>query len=78
MSGALFPMLLIRLNFPGNFVKRRGDDISRHFCSGSYGLAFGISIPDAIIAATVLIYDLELRTLNVKDFRAIPGLKINL
>ncbi len=35
-----------------------------------------IKLPDAIIAATALIYDLTLITRNTKDFRGIEGLKV--
>ena len=35
-----------------------------------------IKTPDAIIAATALVYDLELITRNLSDFRAIQGLKL--
>ncbi len=35
-----------------------------------------IKLPDAIIAATALVYDLILITRNAKDFTAIDGLKI--
>ena len=35
-----------------------------------------IKLPDAIIAATALIYDLTLVTRNVDDFKNIDGLKI--
>jgi len=35
-----------------------------------------IKLPDAIIAATALVYDLELITRNVDDFKDIIGLKI--
>jgi predicted nucleic acid-binding protein len=34
-----------------------------------------IKLPDAIIAATALVYDLTLLTRNIKDFQKIPGLK---
>ncbi len=40
----------------------------------NYVLSQGLSIPDAFVAATALIYDLELRTFNLKDFRFIPSL----
>ncbi len=30
-----------------------------------------------LIAATALVYDLELRTYNLKDFHFIPGLKVS-
>lgn len=42
-----------------------------------YVLSHQLSIPDALIAATALIYDLELRTYNLKDFRFIPGLRVS-
>jgi predicted nucleic acid-binding protein len=35
-----------------------------------------IKIPDAIIAATALVYDLTLITHNISDFEGISGLKI--
>lgn len=35
-----------------------------------------IKIPDAIIAATALVYDLTLITHNLSDFEGIPGLKL--
>jgi len=38
--------------------------------------AYKIKLPDAIIAATALIYDLSLVTRNTKDFKNIEGLKI--
>lgn len=42
-----------------------------------YVLSHQIGIPDALIAATALIYDLELRTYNLKDFRFIPGIRVS-
>jgi tRNA(fMet)-specific endonuclease VapC len=42
----------------------------------AYSLSHKLSIPDAIIAATALVYSLELYTLNLKDFRFIPGLTL--
>jgi len=41
-----------------------------------YNLSHGLLIPDAIIAATALTFDLKLFTYNIKDFRFIPGLKL--
>lgn len=35
-----------------------------------------ISLGDAIVAATALVYDCSLATRNVVDFRHIPGLKL--
>lgn len=42
----------------------------------AYSLSHNLSIPDALIAATALVYGVELYTLNVKDFRFIPGLTL--
>lgn len=42
-----------------------------------YILSHHIGIPDTLIAATALVYDLELRTYNIKDFRFIPGLIVS-
>ena len=36
----------------------------------------GIKLPDAVIAATALTYELTLLTRNVKDFRNIDGLQL--
>lgn len=43
----------------------------------AYTLSHKLSIPDALIAATALIHQLDLYTLNLKDFRYIPGLKLH-
>ena len=40
----------------------------------TYSLSHQLSIPDALIAATALVHGVELYTLNLKDFRFIPGL----
>ncbi|HEY5391871.1 MAG TPA: type II toxin-antitoxin system VapC family toxin [Hanamia sp.] len=37
---------------------------------------YKIKLPDAIIAATALVYDLNLLSLNIRDFKNIDGLKI--
>ncbi len=42
-----------------------------------YALSHKLSVPDALIAATVLSKDLSLYTLNVRDFRFIPDLKFH-
>jgi len=41
-----------------------------------YSLSHKISIPDAFIASTAIVHDLELFTLNVKHFKFIKGLKL--
>ncbi len=43
----------------------------------TYALSHHIGLPDAFIAATALIYDIELLTYNVKDFRFIPRLRVS-
>lgn len=42
----------------------------------AYALSHKLSLPDVLIAATSLIHDIELYTLNSKDFRYIKGLKL--
>ena len=41
-----------------------------------YGLSHSMKIMDALIAATAMVYDLELMTLNHKHFRFLPQLKL--
>jgi tRNA(fMet)-specific endonuclease VapC len=41
-----------------------------------YAVSHQVSIPDYFIAATALVYDLEIRTHNLKDFRFIPNIKV--
>ena len=41
-----------------------------------YALSHKLSIPDALIAATAIYYDLPLYTLNTKDFVFIEGVKL--
>jgi len=41
-----------------------------------YCLSHKLDIEDALIAATAIYYDIELFTLNVKDFKFIPELKL--
>ncbi len=42
-----------------------------------YSLSHGLRLADALIAATALVYDLELLTYNSKDFRFIPELRLH-
>ena len=42
----------------------------------SYSKSHGLQIPDAIIAATALSFEMKLFTLNLKDFKYIDGLKL--
>jgi len=41
-----------------------------------YNLSHNAKIYDCLIASTVLIYNLELLTLNIKDFKYIEGIKL--
>ena len=41
-----------------------------------YSLSHGLKIPDALIASTAIAYQLELFTLNTKDFRFIKELEL--
>ncbi|MEL6441874.1 MAG: type II toxin-antitoxin system VapC family toxin [Cyanobacteria bacterium J06621_8] len=43
---------------------------------GKYVLSHKLAIPDALIAATALVNNLELYTLNQKDFRFISKLRL--
>jgi len=53
-------------------------DISTQFIRlmDTYSLSHKLSIPDALIASTALVHQLELYTLNRKDFRFITGLNL--
>lgn len=42
-----------------------------------YSLSHKLTIPDALIASTSLIYQFNLYTLNQKDFRFIEGLNLH-
>jgi len=41
-----------------------------------YALSHRLNIPDALIAATAILNNLPLYTLNIKDFQYIPGLDL--
>jgi tRNA(fMet)-specific endonuclease VapC len=42
----------------------------------TYCLSYKLSIPDSIIAATAIVHDIELYTLNKKDFQYISNIKL--
>jgi len=42
----------------------------------TYSLSHKLEFADALIAATAIIYDIEVFTLNIKDFVYIPNLKL--
>ena len=54
------------------------DAISKEFLGlmERYSLSHKLTIPDALIASTALIYREKLYTLNVKDFRFVSGLML--
>jgi len=43
-----------------------------------YKLSQELKIPDAIIGATAIVFDLKLFTYNTKDFRFMPGIRLYL
>ncbi|MDQ2862819.1 MAG: type II toxin-antitoxin system VapC family toxin [Bacteroidota bacterium] len=45
--------------------------------SQKYALSHDIGLSDTFIASTALIYDIELRTLNIKDFQFIENIKVS-
>jgi len=54
-------------------------DVSNQFIQlmERYSLSHKLTIPDALIASTSLIYQFNLYTLNQKDFRFIEGLNLH-
>lgn len=42
----------------------------------TYALSHRVSIPDMLIAATAIVHNLPLYTLNTKDFRFIPNIHL--
>ncbi len=55
-------------------------DICRIFLQlmTDYSLSHNLTLPDALIAATALHHEIPLYTLNVKDFKYIPDLKLHM
>ena len=45
--------------------------------SQKYALSHKVGIVDTFVAATALIFDLELKTQNLKDFHFIPNIKVS-
>ena len=41
-----------------------------------FNLSHGLLIPDAIIAASAVVYQMELFTYNIKDFQFIPDIRL--
>ena len=53
-------------------------NISKEFLNlmTQYSLSHNLTMPDALIAATSIVHDVPLFTLNLKDFRFIPSLTL--
>ncbi|MCU0327301.1 MAG: type II toxin-antitoxin system VapC family toxin [Spirosomaceae bacterium] len=43
----------------------------------AYSLSHNLKIPDGLIAATALVYDIPIYTLNLKDFKPIKGIQLH-
>jgi predicted nucleic acid-binding protein len=56
-------------------IDKRTCDIFLNLLS-KYSLSHKLAIPDGLIAATAIAYDLELYTMNLKDYKFIDGLKL--
>lgn len=41
-----------------------------------FNLSHGLQIPDAIIGATAIVYEIPLYTYNIKDFKFMPNIKL--
>jgi len=54
------------------------EDVSRTAVGlvNKYKLSHNLQIPDAIIGAMSVVYNLELLTYNIKDFKFIPGIRL--
>ena len=61
-----FPVLNIQPE-----ISKMAVDLVENYC-----LSQKLNLPDALIAATAIYYDMELFTLNIKDFRFIPNIKL--
>jgi predicted nucleic acid-binding protein len=68
----------IKKNIDNLVVLHINDLISRKFIDlmFKYSKSHGLAVPDALIASTALINNLELYTLNQKDFKYIEDLKL--
>ena len=42
----------------------------------NFKLSHGLQIPDAIIGATAIVYDIPLYTYNIKDFKFMPNINL--
>lgn len=72
-------LLKIKKTLKGFLIINLNEEISNVALqlSEQYALSHEMKVPDTLIAATALIFDVEIRTYNLKDFRFIPGLKVS-
>ncbi len=52
-------------------ISKMAVDLAEIYC-----LSQKLSLPDALIASTAVFYSIKLLTLNIKDFKFIPGIKL--
>jgi tRNA(fMet)-specific endonuclease VapC len=78
--GALNKAELLRIQKHLNLLHNLPIDhqVSSQFIQlmAQYSLSHKLAIPDALIAATALVNDIELYTLNIKDFRFIENIRL--
>lgn len=53
---------------------KEDDTLRQQFLELLFNFRSNIALPDALIAATALVYDVKLYTLNKKDFDFIQGI----
>lgn len=64
----------LKIIFSGIQILPLDESISQK--AGEISARYNLEIVDAIIAATSIIHDLDLATLNIKDFKKIAGLRL--
>jgi tRNA(fMet)-specific endonuclease VapC len=78
--GALNKAELLRIQKHLNLLHNLPIDhqVSSQFIQlmAQYSLSHKLAIPDALIAATALVNDVELYTINIKDFRFIENIRL--
>ena len=54
------------------------EETSKHAIElvNKFKLSHNLQIPDAIIGAMCIVYDIDLFTYNTKDFKFLPGIKL--
>ena len=62
----IFPVLTIQPE-----ISKMEVDLVKQYC-----LSQKLKFPDALIAATAIYYEVKLFTLNIKDFKFIPNIKL--